>query len=75
MKTGRADILKGLIIAKKRLLHMTEDEFARAMGKSGVTVSRWLREKHTDEWKLGDILDACRVLEISDEDILKAIKF
>ena len=75
MNTRKSDILKALIINKKREHGYTDADLAEMIGVSGPSMSRWMKYKHTSDWKYGHILAICESLGIPTEDIVRASKF
>ena len=75
MNTKRTDILKALIINKKREFGYTDADLAVLIGVSAPSMSRWMKYRHTNDWKYGHILSVCDSLGIPPEDIVKVSKF
>jgi transcriptional regulator with XRE-family HTH domain len=70
----RSDPLKALMLQRKLEVKLSGSELAAKMGVSRQTLSEMLNRKSTDDWTLGSIKKACKILWISAEELREAIR-
>lgn len=71
----KRDYIKALILERKLAYGYTDVQLGKVVGVSRQTMSRLLKEKHTDEWELGQLKTMCRKLGISADELREAIKY
>jgi len=71
----RRDPVKALMLERKQAYGISDEGMAEALGMCRQTLSVMLKRKHTDEWPLGQIKTACKLLRISAEELREAVKF
>ena len=71
----RRDPIKALILERKLAYGISDDALAEKMGVCRQTMSVMLNRKHTDEWPLGAIKKACRILRITADELRSAVQF
>ena len=69
------DVLKGLILAKKRETRQTDEWLANQIGVSRQTFSKMMNKLSTDDWKAGHLKTVCHSLGIQEADFFTAINY
>lgn len=64
----RKDALKALILERQNALHKTDRQMAGLLGLSRNTWSCMIKQRHTDEWELGQLITICIRLGITAEE-------
>ena len=73
-KTPPIDPLKGLILERKMALKITPEQIAKIFHCSEVTAWRRLNQPMR-EWKYGEILDLCKAMDVSIDELRKLVRY
>lgn len=71
----RRDPIKALLLERKQAYGVPSDTLAEQLGVCRQTMSDMLNRKHTDEWPLGQIKKACKILRITAEELRAAVMY
>ena len=71
----RKDPIKALLLERKAAYNISTDELAEELGICRQTLSDMLNRKHTDDWPLGQIKKACKVLRVTADELRAAVQF
>lgn len=71
----KPDPLKGLILERQKALSKSAEEMSKLMGVSRTTYSELMNKRHTDEWKMGVLKNACTVLSIPIDEFRQAVHY
>lgn len=71
----RRDPIKAMILERKQAYGISDDALAACLGVCRQTLAVMLRRKHTDEWPLGQIKTACKLLRINADELRESVKF
>ena len=63
----RKDPVKALILERQKAYRRSDQWMAAQLKISRQTYSRMIRDRHTDEWELGQIRKCCLVLNVTPE--------
>ena len=69
------DKLKALILLKKKELNLTNQDIAEEVGITRQTFGRMMADKTTDDWKLGDVVNVCHALGITEAAFREAVEY
>lgn len=72
MKNPRRPIVE-MIVGRLDTSDITREELAQAMGVTAMTVSNRLRQP-IEEWRYGEIIAACRLLNITTEELREKVR-
>lgn len=73
IRRKKCDPLKELIIGRATAYGLRDEDLAAAMGISPATLSR-RKKQTTNEWTWGEIVSACRALDITTEELRPAVR-
>ena len=66
---------KALILLKKKEQKLTNQAIAAMAGITRQTLDRMMTQRTTDDWKLGDLINICAALGVSQEAFYEAIDY
>lgn len=73
LRRAKCDPVKELIIGRAIVYGMSDEALAAAMQISPATLSR-RKKSPSSEWSYGDIILACRALDITTDELRNAVR-
>lgn len=70
----KKDYIKALILERQNALHLSRTEMAEIAWTSCNTFTRYMNQRHSDDWPLGMIKRLCVALGISENELRNAVR-